>query len=479
MQSAAWRISFWSSVAFAIGIALVFAMLHRFVADDIQRRTDAWLSGEVKVLSDVAERTPNDRLYQKVVGEVAELASREVPDRPQANNSENDAVFFIQASESGPAKLWVGLGDGVANLAAIRSTRALQDVPVDVKVQGFDVPFRVASVRIGDGTSIYLGLSERDELHVLRKLRIRFLALCAATILLGFLIVFYATRKMLSRVSQITEAASLIGQSDLSSRVPDATGNDEIAQLARTLNHMLDRIQSTVQELHTITDSLAHDIRSPITAIRGRLETSLVNDTHGEQTESIISAIEDLDRLADFLNTSLDVAEARADALRLSPTELDLDTLVRTMIDLYEPSMNDKGLAIQIRSAGSVKVLADPALLHRVIANLLDNELKHLPASSTVLLSLCKEGDMATLVVEDNGPGFDPEIDLNLFERRVKGRASRGHGLGLAFVAAVTRVHGGSLKAENRSEGGTRLTITLPLSDISELKDEFQMIPTT
>jgi hypothetical protein len=109
MRSAAWRISLWASLAFAIGTMLVFAMLHRFVADDIQRRSDAWLSGEVGVLGDVAERTPNDRLYSRVVGEVAELASREVPNRRRSSSNENDAVFFLQAGDSGPAKLWVWL----------------------------------------------------------------------------------------------------------------------------------------------------------------------------------------------------------------------------------------------------------------------------------------------------------------------------------------------------------------------------------
>src|SRR5665213_426929 len=224
MRSAAWRISLWASLAFAIGTMLVFAMLHRFVADDIQRRSDAWLSGEVEVLGDVAERTPKDRLYSRVVGEVAELASREVPNRQRSSGNENDAVFFLQAGDSGPAKLWVGSGDGAANLAAIRSTRVLPDVPFDVRIQGSNIPFRVASVRIEDGSNIYLGLSERDELHVLRNLRIRFLMLLAPIVLLGFVIVFYATWKMLGRVSEITEAASRIGQlgqSDLSSRVPD------------------------------------------------------------------------------------------------------------------------------------------------------------------------------------------------------------------------------------------------------------------
>jgi signal transduction histidine kinase len=475
MRSAAWRISLWATLAFAIGTMLVFAMLHRFVANDIQRRSDAWLSGEVAVLGDVAARTPKDRLYRRVVGEVAELASREVPNRQRSSGNENDAVFFLQAGDDGAPKLWVGSGDGTANLEAIRSTKLLDDVPYDLRVKGFRVPFRVAAVRIGDGSHIYLGLSERDELRVLRSLRTRFLSLCLAIVLLGFVIVFYATRRMLGHVTEITEAASRIGQSDLSSRVPDTRGNDEIGHLARTLNHMLDRIENSVHQLHTITDSLAHDLRSPITAIRGKLETALSNETNANHAESIVSAIDELDRLTEFLNTSLDVAEAKADALRLSRTVVDLDELVRGMIGLYEPCMSEKGLKVQIRSTGSVKVFADPALLHRVIANLLDNELKHLPASCRVCISLRADDRMAAFIVEDNGPGFDAEVARHLFERRVKGRESRGHGLGLAFVEAVVRVHGGSVTATNRPEGGAQLTVTLPLCE-AQKQEELQTV---
>jgi signal transduction histidine kinase len=471
MRSAAWRISLWATLAFAIGTMFVFAMLHRFVADDIQRRSDAWLSGEVEVLGDVAERTPKDRLYSRVVGEVAELASREVPNRQRSTGeNENDSVFFLQAAANGPALLWVGSGSGADTLAAIRSTKAQQDVPLDVRVQGFGIPFRVASVRVEDGTSIYLGLSERDELHVLRNLRVRFLSLWLASVLLGFAIVFYATRRMLGHVREITEAASRIGQSDLSSRVPNTKRNDEVGHLARTLNHMLDRIENSVHQLHTITDSLAHDLRSPLTAIRGKLETALSDDMHVHQAEPIVSAIDELDRLTEFLNTSLDVAEAKADALRLTRTGIDLDELLRSMIDLYEPCMSDRGLSVKIRSAGPVKVLADAALLHRVIANLLDNELKHLPASCTIWLSLQPAGEMGILTVEDNGPGFDAEVYRRLFEQRIRGRESRGHGLGLAFVEAVVRVHGGNVTASHRTEGGARLTISLPLWKAREVE---------
>jgi len=112
LRSAAWRISLWATLAFACGTMLVFVFLHRFVAGDIQRRSDAWLSGEVEVLGDVAERTPKDALYGRVVGEVAELAGKEVPNKLLAESSSNDSVFFLQTGGDGSLKLWVGAGTG-------------------------------------------------------------------------------------------------------------------------------------------------------------------------------------------------------------------------------------------------------------------------------------------------------------------------------------------------------------------------------
>jgi signal transduction histidine kinase len=183
-----------------------------------------------------------------------------------------------------------------------------------------------------------------------------------------------------------------------------------------------------------------------------------------EQAEPIVSAIEELDRLTDFLNKSLDVAEAKADALRLTRSEIDLDELLRVMIDLYEPSMSEKGMQISLRSTGPVKITADAGLIHRMIANLFDNELKHVPNGCTVGIQLRVEEDRALLTLEDDGPGFSQEVGLHLFEGRVKRRESNGHGLGLAFVDAVTRAHGGSVQATNRAKGGAQISVTLPLA---------------
>jgi HAMP domain-containing protein len=192
-----------------------------------------------------------------VVGEIAELAAREVPNKSASEGNSNNSVFFLQTSAEGPPQLWVGAGDGQSNLEAIKATRFLPEKPTDVRVTGFPVPFRVACLQMSDGSHIYLGLSERYELRVLTKLRFRFLLLWLLVVLLGFGIVFLSTRRMLTHVRKITQAASRIGHSDLHERLPAPRRNDEVSQLAHTLNRMLDPIESS-SDTHEIEARLRH-----------------------------------------------------------------------------------------------------------------------------------------------------------------------------------------------------------------------------
>lgn len=471
-RSAAWRISLLGTVAFALGTLVLFMSLHQFVARDIQRRSDTWLSGEVKTLSDVAERTPaNDS--RRVLGEVAELAEHEIPNRPPSHGGPNDSVFFVRTAADGTLVLWAGAGDPQAYLRGIQAARNRMDTrrsdePFDVRIPQSRAPYRVATAAMSDGGRIYLGLSQREERHVLEQMRWHFLKLWGVSVLLGFAILFFTTRRMLGDVRRITEAAAQIGakdgESDLSRRVPTSRSHDEIAQLAVTLNRMLERIEQSVHQLHTITNSLAHDLRSPLTAIRARLEIALTRGVQDGESESIECAIEEIDRLTEVLNQSLDVAEAQAGALRLQPATVDLEALLGEMIELYGPGMSERGLRLEFAASGPVRVKADAALLHRMVANLLDNEMKHLPAGRTVRIALGAADGFAQMMVEDDGPGFAPEITQDLFKAGVKGTGSRGYGLGLAFVHAVAGAHGGSATAENRASGGARVVVKLPLA---------------
>lgn len=463
-HTAAWRISFWSTLAFAVGSVILFMSLQRFASHEIQRRTDAWLSGEVETLGDVAERTPKNALYDRIVDEVAELATKEVPLELQVGGDPNQSVFFIETGNDNRLKLWAGKGDSTAFLSAITHVSVTPGKPVEIAVPGFFHPFRVASLVLPGGDRIFLGLSTAHDVHVLRRMRIRLFSICSAVVVMGFIVVFFATKRMLDRVHRITRTANRIGQHDLRSRIPEVKGGDEIAQLARTLNKMLDRIQNSVNQLHTITNSLAHDLRSPLMAIRGKLELALLADHESSLTDPVASALEEVDRLSDFLTKSLDVAEANADALHLRRVPLDLDELVHSMINLYEPSFSERGLKVLVDSSETVMVSADPALLHRMLANLLDNAIKHLPPGTTVRIRLQALPDFGRLDMEDDGPGFPPEVADHPFDKYVKGNNSSGSGLGLAFAEAVVRAHGGQIKAWNSARGGACIVVDLPLA---------------
>ena len=463
-HTAAWRISLWSTLAFAGGSVILFLFLQRFASHEIQRRTDAWLTGEVETLGDVAERTPKNALYDRIVDEVAELATKEVPLELQAGGDQSQSVFFIETGSDDRLKLWAGKGDSSAFLNAITHTQITPGTPTEVAVPGFFHHFRVTSLVLPAGDRIFLGLSTAHDVHVLRRMRVRLFSICLAVVVLGFIVVFFATKRMLDRVHRITKTANRIGQYDLRSRVPEVKGKDEIAQLAGTLNNMLDRIENSVNQLHTITGSLAHDLRSPLMAIRGKLELALLADHESSLADPVASALEEVDRLSDFLTKSLDVAEANADALHLRRVPVNLDELLRSMVDLYEPSLTDRGLKVLIRSSSALMVSADAALLHRMLANLLDNAIKHLPPGTTINAQLQALPDFGRLEIEDDGPGFPPEVADRPFEKYIKGKGSSGSGLGLAFAEAVVRAHGGQIKAFNGPRGGACIVIDLPLT---------------
>jgi signal transduction histidine kinase len=461
--TAAWRISIWTTLAFAVGTGLTFSIVYFIVAQGISERSDAWLSGEAQVLAHVSADAPRDRLYNRIVGEVAELAIRELPDERNARGQQLNSVFFLgEVPNSDQSPLWVGPGSDDAFLRAVHRTSFIPGVPRAVKVDGWPTTFRIVA-RQENGRTIYLGLSSRGAMYVLHTLTRRFLLLWGGTVLIGFLISYMSAHRTLLRVERITETVGRIGSNDLAERLPEPANSDEISRLSKTFNRMLDRIQSSVTELRMVTDTVAHDLKSPVTSIRGTLESALSNDRDGQWRDSICEAIEGLDKLLNLLNTSLDVAEAQAGALSLNVSSVDLSSVLRQLVDLYQPVMSEHHHKLSMVTTGDrVLVDADELLLYRVLSNLLDNELAHLPDGCQITTRLGSHHGLAELVIEDDGPGFPPDISERAFERFVKGKQSQGHGLGLAFVDAVVHAHGGSVAVSDRPGGGAVVTISFP-----------------
>lgn len=452
----------WTTLAFAVGTALAFWAVYGYVSHGIREHIDAWLSGEAEVLNQVAANTPRDTLYDRLVEEVAELAEHEVPEEPDSKGNGRNTVFFLQTTPDRTGSIWVGPEPRGVYIGAVQAAQLQPGAPRSVRISK-GISFRVV-VRQGPHGTVYLGMSDRGARNTLHQLTRRFLLIWSLVALFGFLISYLSARRMLSRVEQITETAARIGSDDLSSRLPEPSNSDEISRLARTFNHMLGRIQSSVNQLRALTDSVAHDLKSPVTSIRGKLESALLDNSNEKWPEAVAEAIEGLDRLSQLLNTTLDLAEAEGGALKLERAPIDLSQAVRQLVDLYRPAMADRSHRLIVDLDDHVYVDADANLINRTISNLLENELVHVPAGCEVHIRL-KSGDgSAEFVVEDNGPGFPADIGSRAFERFVKGKHSPGHGLGLAFVDAIVQAHGGSVKISDGERGGAVIAISLPLA---------------
>lgn len=460
--TAAWRISIWPTLIFATGTALAFFIVFLLVSKAISRRSDAWLTGEAGTLAHVASNTPEDRIYKRIVGEVAEMAMQEVPDQNTPLGQKRNPVFFLEVDTArSESPLWVGPDPSATFIETIQRAGLTASVPASIKVQGWPFDFRVVCLKDGSRT-IYLGLNQRGDRTLLYRLTFRFVLLWAGTVLMGFLISYLVARRTLRRVESITETVAQIGTEELGKRLPEPQNADEISRLARTFNHMLGRIQSSVDQLRAVTDTVAHDLKSPVTTIRGTLESALFDDPNNKWRDSVAEAIEGLDRMLGMLNTILDVAEGQAGALRLDRSPIDLTKAVQQLADLYQPAMADRNHEVVLDLEEHVFIDADQVMINRVISNLLENELTHLPPGCRIVVRLGTRERWVNLVVEDNGPGFSPEVSARAFERFVKGKNSPGHGLGLAFVDAVVRSHDGNVRISARPGGGAQIAVSLP-----------------
>ncbi len=461
--TAAWRISIWTTLAFALGTAVAFSIVYFLVAQGIWERSDTWLSGEAEVLAQVSADTPSDHLYKRIVREVAELATQEVPDERNARGERLNSVFFLATDpNNSESPLWVGPSSEDAFVAAIKRSKLVPGAPKSIAVDGLRETFRVV-VKAQNGRTVYLGLSDRGAMRMLHRLAGRFLLVWGGMLVLGFLISYWSVRRTLLRVERITETVARIGTEDLGERLPEPVNSDEISRLAKTFNRMLDRLQSSVNQLRTVTGAVAHDLKSPVTLVRGTLESALCDDGNEKWRDSVGEAIEGLDRLSQLLNTTLDLAEAEAGALHLDRRPVDFSDVARQLVDIYQPAMAERHHEVTANLEEHVVVDADVTLLNRAVSNLLENELTHLPSGCRVNILLRSHEGSAELVIEDNGPGFPSDIGSQAFKRFVKGKNSPGHGLGLAFVDAVAQAHGGAARISDRAGSGAMITLSLPV----------------
>lgn len=266
------------------------------------------------------------------------------------------------------------------------------------------------------------------------------------------------SRNFLRRLDAINEGSRAILHGDLTQRMPVTGSGDEHDRLAQNLNEMLDQIARLMEGMRGVADDIAHDLRSPISRLRSRLEITLMEQPDAARYRAALEkTIEEADAILETFNALLAISLAESGALREMFERLDLAALVRDAAELYEAAAEEMGLTLEVAVEGAPAAPGDRNLLSQAVANLLDNALKYTPAGGAVRLSARVDADGSSeIAVSDTGPGIPAEARervLERFSRLDSSRSTRGSGLGLSLVAATARLHDAELILEDNAPG--------------------------
>jgi signal transduction histidine kinase len=270
-------------------------------------------------------------------------------------------------------------------------------------------------------------------------------------------------RQLIQTVRKILETG------DTSSRVPARSGRGELDELVGLFNRMLDKNDSLIQAMHESLDNVAHDLRTPMTRLRGTAEMALQkNQDSGPLQEALADCMEESDRVLTMLNTLMDVAEAETGTMRLNKTDVSVPEIVHSVVDLYEIIAEDRQMTIHTRLPDELLIHADRNRIQQITANLLDNAIKYSRPGGSIEISAHEDGPFAVIVVTDQGIGIAPEEINQIWDRLYRGdrsRTKRGLGLGLSLVRAIVEAHGGKVKVESRLDAGSTFSVMLPKKD--------------
>ena len=281
------------------------------------------------------------------------------------------------------------------------------------------------------------------------------IAAVVLTLLLGLGGGFWMGRRILAQAGAISAVATQIMRGDLSQRLPVRDADDEINTLAREINTMLDKIEQLTLGMRTVLDSAAHDLRTPLNRLQASAEGAMSTLTPGSAERRVLEHVTvEVDRMRSTLDALLRIALAETGTV--AREQVDLSELVGSVVELYAPVSEERGIVLESSVAPGAHVLGNRQLLAQALANLLDNAIKFTPDGGHIRVALDGSGGAPQVIVEDNGPGIPADKREVVLGRRVRLDEARdfpGSGLGLSLVAAVTKLHGAHLVLDDAGPG--------------------------
>jgi signal transduction histidine kinase len=438
LDTSPFRIAIVYSIAFACGAAVLLGAVDFAVSRVVDGSTDNLIEAEVQGLreqmvvlsrSDFIELIEQRSQDQDVRGAVYLMVDPQL--RPVAGNVpawpkiDAQGKWFL-------FKVSVPFGD---------ETREHE-----MRAQRFPLP---------GGYKMLVGHDVQERQDVKSLMMRGLIVAVVMTLLLGLGGGFWMGRRILAQAGAISAVATQIMRGDLSQRLPVRDADDEINTLAREINSMLDKIEQLTLGMRTVLDSAAHDLRTPLNRLQSTAEGAMNQLKPGSAERRVLERVTtEVDRMRSTLDALLRIALAETGTVAREP--VDLSELVASVVELYAPVSEERGIKLVSSVAPGAQVLGSRQLLAQALANLLDNAIKFTPDGGRIRVQLCGSANEPEVIVEDNGPGISADKREIVLGRRVRldeARKFPGSGLGLSLVAAVTKLHGARLVLDDAGPG--------------------------
>jgi signal transduction histidine kinase len=383
--------------------------------------------------------------------------------------------FFIRIAAPGNTTIFLQIPDQWSTFDISRLERAPLADPgnlIWVPAKDDEALLEIVSTRLPDGAILQIGKSTEQRDSVLESFGRIVAGVMVPMVIVGMLGGVFLARRSLQPIRELIKTVHAIEAGAMETRVPIRDTGDELDELGKLFNGMLNTIATLIQGMRNALDNVAHDLRTPVARIRGTAEIALRSERKPDCCrDALADCVEESDQLLQMLNTLMDISEAETGTLRLHLEHVDISKLLADAVDLYQLVAEEKAITVSITAPPQMWLTADRNRVRQVMGNLLDNAIKYTPEGGRVDVQGYFSQNMMVIRVADTGIGMTPEELSKSWERLYRGdrsRSQRGLGLGLSLVKAVVEAHNGHVNASSSPGAGSVFTLTLPVVFSSE-----------